>query len=71
MSTRKSNDRSRPVAGARTVHAVDEQAIDLSKSYPKLRLPPLDIEPDDDTDCDPYNRTGQFCVEALKKRPDH
>ncbi len=69
MSTRKSNYRSRPVAGARTVHAVDEQAIDLSKSYPKLRLPPLDIEPDDDTDCDPYNRTGQFCVEALKKRP--
>jgi len=30
----------------------------------------LEIDDEYDADCDPYNRTGQFCVEAVRRKSD-
>ena len=34
----------------------------------KLDVDVLEIDVDSEVDCDPYNRTGQFCVATFDKR---
>jgi len=34
---------------------------------PQVEITSLEIEVDPEIGCDPYNSTGQFCVEEIKK----
>ena len=57
---------------------VDESKDDLARTMAEdeIELPPppavevtsLELDIDDDSGSDPYNRTGQFCVPAFDKR---
>ena len=43
-------------------------AQDIADTVPNKRLQVLSLEVDEDSGGDPYNRTGQFCIVALKNR---
>ncbi|MDH3748590.1 MAG: hypothetical protein OER97_10315 [Gammaproteobacteria bacterium] len=34
---------------------------------PQVKITSLEIEVDPEIGCDPYNSTGQFCIEEIKK----
>jgi len=35
---------------------------------PQVEVTSLELDSDAESDCDPYNRTGQFLVEAIRKQ---
>ena len=41
---------------------------DVADTIPDKQLQVLSLETDEDSGGDPYNRTGQFCIVALKNR---
>ncbi|MDX1515220.1 MAG: hypothetical protein R3288_00190 [Woeseiaceae bacterium] len=47
-----------------------DPAVDTDAEQPPVRpveITAFELEVDAETGCDPYNSTGQFCLEELKK----
>ncbi len=41
-----------------------------SQDVPEFDASALEIDHENEVDCDPYNRTGQFCVGSLRPKHD-
>jgi hypothetical protein len=54
-------------SSARTKFKVDKGAETNQPTVEAIDVTALEIDNSYDTDCDPYNSTGQFLVQALKK----
>ena len=68
MSTWKNLLNQAPAPDAGDTLRVDTDGdVDL-KPAPQIEISSLEIEIAPEVDCDPYNRTGQFCVSAIDKR---
>lgn len=68
MSIEKTAPRNVPTRSADGNIELD-QAVELKLStIDKIEVTSLQIDESYDVDCDPYNRTGQFLVDAVKKK---
>lgn len=55
---------------ARQEPATQDVSVDTESvppPAPQAEITSLEIEVDPEIGCDPYNSTGQFCIEDLKK----
>jgi hypothetical protein len=55
---------------ARTKFNVDRSGEKEQPVVEKIDVTALEIDDSYDADCDPYNSTGQFLVDAVKKKFD-
>lgn len=62
-ATQNAADRS-----ARTKFNVDKSGKTKQPVVEKIDVTALEIDEAYETDCDPYNSTGQFLVDAVKKK---
>lgn len=53
---------------ARTKFKVDHSGESKKPVVQNIDVTALEIDESFDADCDPYNSTGQFLVEAVKKK---
>lgn len=53
---------------ARTKYKIDSSTEIPPPASTQVDITSLEIASDYETDCDPYNRTGQFCIEAMKNK---
>lgn len=68
MSIEKTEPRNAPTRSAGSNTELD-QAVELRLStIDKIEVTSLRIDESYDVDCDPYNCTGQFLVDAVKKK---
>lgn len=69
MSTWKSasNDPVKPQVESDTLGDLDKSAA--PRPVAKIEVTSLRIDDEFDSGGDPYNQTGQYCVEELKKLP--
>ncbi len=69
MLTRKFVPRGSAARLAQTELKLNRTEQLQSRDLPDFEASDLEINHDNEVDCDPYNRTGQFCVGSL--RPTH
>ena len=70
MSTRKVVPVS-PTEKAATKELSPDEVIELpSEGLRKIEVTSLELDEKFDVDTDPYNRTGQFLVDALRRKDD-
>lgn len=68
MSTRKTIRDNAPERAARKKPLQD---VELTVwPAPKVEATNLELVTDDDPGCDPYNSTGEFCLEQLRRFDD-
>ena len=70
MSTRKFTRRKTQLDDAQRKVAADELQELPSADLASIELKSLKLDEQYDADCDPYNRTGQHYVEALRRKHD-
>lgn len=66
MSTRIPAPVREQALSARTKYKIDKSTEIPPAVATQVDITSLEIASDYEADCDPYNRTGQFCVEAMK-----
>ena len=70
MSTRKVIPHKTPAPSAGKALSA-EGVVELpSADLDKLEITSLELDDQFDTETDPYNRTGQFLVDALRRKQD-
>lgn len=68
MSNDKTAPQKAPARIARKNFEIAQLSADEPSVIDKIEVTSLQIDDAYDTDCDPYNCTGQFLVDALKDR---
>lgn len=68
MSTQKTAPRKAPAQSAEAGLTVDNLAEGHRPATQKVEVTSLQIDESYDVDCDPYNCTGQFLIDAAKLR---
>ena len=67
MSTRTHTPAAHGTQPARTKFKVDKGADLLPPAVTDVDISSLELAGDFDADCDPYNNTGQHCLDAMKR----
>ncbi len=70
MSTEKTTPREAKARLVKGNFAIHGEAANEPAPADEIEVTALQIDETYDVDCDPYNCTGQFLVEALKDRRD-
>lgn len=68
MSIRKHVRNDMPRFPAQKKFSVDKAVRRPTRVLPDVEATTLEIDDEYAVDCDPYNRTGQHCVEALRHK---
>ncbi|MDH3428683.1 MAG: hypothetical protein OEM60_05045 [Gammaproteobacteria bacterium] len=68
MSTDKSAPQKAPARIVRKNFEIAQLSADEPSAIDAIEVTSLQIEDACDSDCDPYNCTGQFLAETLKKK---
>ena len=67
MSIEKTTPQSRPSGQGDRKFNVDKSGQSSLPFVKEIEVSSLQIDDSCDADCDPYNRTGQFLIQGLKK----
>lgn len=70
MSTEKTAPQNTRARSAEGKLKIDEAAAIKQPAIDKIEVTSLQIDEAYEVDCDPYNCTGQFLVDALKQKYD-
>jgi len=70
MLTRKFSPRGTALRSAQTGSKPNHTEDSRSRDVPEFEASALEIDHENEVDCDPYNRTGQFCVGSLRPKHD-
>ncbi len=67
MSTWKNLRNDQPETDTAKQPPVASDSPDEDVPAPQVTVTSLELDVDSEVDCDPYNRTGQFCVPVINK----
>ena len=70
MSSRTPTPGAHRAVSARTKFKVDKGAELPPAAAPQVDISSLELASDFEADCDPYNNTGQHCLEAMRRVED-
>lgn len=68
MSTEKTTPYSAPRQPAKAALTAGRPPVKKTPAIQNIEVTPLELDESHDVDCDPYNCTGQYLVDAAKLR---